>query len=192
MAMGTIVLVTFLLFVFFAFSIGIPVSSVIGLWYGVKDKDRLSIQKKDILIKFQNIMKTKSLVGILMVFLCVCSFASCDHADEDVAFTPEFLYQTSWRGIGHCEAWPVKGGNLGIGIQFIDTQKGKVNWESYQEIDITYTIEGKYITFNKNALYLGGAPWVIKSFTNNHITIVQNEASPDKEKIATIELERVN
>lgn len=137
-------------------------------------------------------MKTKSLVGILVVFLCVCSFASCDNADEDMAFTPEFLYQTSWRGIGHCEAWPVKGGNLGIGMQFVDTQKGKVNWESYQEIDITYTIEGKYITFNYNALYLGGAPWVIKSFTNDHITIVQNEASPDKEKIATIELERVN
>ena len=26
-------------------------------------------------------------------------------------------------------------------------------------------IERKYVTFNSNALYLGGAPWVIKSYT---------------------------
>ena len=31
-------------------------------------------------------------------------------------------------------------------MQFVDTRKGKVNWEGYDEIDITYTIEGKYIT----------------------------------------------
>lgn len=81
---------------------------------------------------------------------------------------------------------------MGIGIQFIDTQKGKVNWEGYDEIDITYTIEGKYITFNSNALYLADAPWVIKSYTTNHITLIQNESSPDKEKIATIELDIVH
>lgn len=81
---------------------------------------------------------------------------------------------------------------MGIGIQFIDTKKGKVNWESYDEIDVTYTIEGKYITFNSNALYLAGAPWIIKSYTKKHITLIQNETSPDKEKIATIELYIVN
>ena len=81
---------------------------------------------------------------------------------------------------------------MGVGMQFVDTQKGKVNWEGYDEIDITYTIEGKYITFNSNALYLGGAPWVIKSYTQNHITIIQNEVSPDKEKVATIELEKID
>lgn len=68
----------------------------------------------------------------------------------------------------------------------------KVNWEGYDEIDITYTIEGKYITFNSNALYLGGAPWIIKSYTQKHITIIQNEISPDKEKVATIELEKID
>ena len=30
-------------------------------------------------------------------------------------------------------------------MQFVDTRKGKVNWEGYDEIDITYTIEGKYV-----------------------------------------------
>ena len=60
--------------------------------------------------------------------------------------------------------------NLFSLIQFVDTRKGKVNWEGYDEIDITYTIEGKYITFNSNALYLGGAPWIIKSYTQKHIT----------------------
>lgn len=77
-------------------------------------------------------------------------------------------------------------------MQFVDTRKGKVNWECYDEIDITYTIEGKYITFNSNALYLGGAPWIIKSYTQKHITIIQNEISPDKEKVATIELEKID
>lgn len=80
----------------------------------------------------------------------------------------------------------------GVGIQFIDTQTGKVNWEGYDEIDITYAIERKYVTFNSNALYLGGAPWVIKSYTKKHIILMQNEASPDKEKIATIELDRID
>ena len=65
-------------------------------------------------------------------------------------------------------------------------------FECYDEIDITYKIEGKYIIFNSNALYLGGAPWVIKSYTKKHIILMQNEASPDKEKVATIELDRID
>lgn len=131
-------------------------------------------------------MKTKSLFGILILFLSAIIFTSCnkDNADE---LTPQALYQTSWRGTGHCEAWTIK--NRGLGIQFIDTKRGKVNWESYDEFDITYTIEGKYITFNDIAFQLAGAPWVIKSYTKNHITLIQNEASPDKDKIATIELD---
>lgn len=131
-------------------------------------------------------MKTKSLFGILILFLSAIIFTSCnkDNADE---LTPQALYQTSWRGTGHCEAWTIK--NRGLGIQFINTKRGKVNWESYDEFDITYTIEGKYITFNDIAFQLAGAPWVIKSYTKNHITLIQNEASPDKDKIATIELD---
>ena len=38
---GVIMLVTFLLFGFFAFSIGIPISSIIGLIYGIKNNDTL-------------------------------------------------------------------------------------------------------------------------------------------------------
>ena len=87
-------------------------------------------------------------------------------------------------------AWSLK--DRGIGIQFVDTQKGKVVWEDYDEFDITYMIEGSYITFNDIAFQLAGAPWVIKSYTKNHITLIQNEASPDKDKIATIELDRVD
>lgn len=136
-------------------------------------------------------MKTKEILGILMLFLCTFSFISCDDDNEQTnELTPEALYQTSWRGTGHCEAWAVQ--NMGVGMQFVDTRKWKVNWEGYDEIDITYTIEGKYITFNSNALYLGGAPWVIKSYTQKHITIIQNEISPDKEKVATIELEKID
>lgn len=111
-------------------------------------------------------MKTKEILGILMLFLCTFCFINCDDDNEQTnELTPEALYQTSWRGTGHCEAWTVQ--NMGVGMQFVDTQKGKVNWEGYDEIDITYTIEGKYITFNSNALYLGGAPWIIKSYTQN-------------------------
>lgn len=137
-------------------------------------------------------MKTKSLFGILMLFLLTISFVSCDNDKEDVdKLSPETLYQTSWRGTGHCGAWTtIK--DRGIGIQFIDTQKGKVNWQDYEEFDITYTIEGKYIRFNDIAFQLAGAPWVIKSYTKNHITLIQNEASPNKEEIATIELDRID
>ena len=83
-----------------------------------------------------------------MLFLCTFSFISCDDDNEQTnELTPEALYQTSWRGTGHCEAWTVQ--NMGVGMQFVDTRKGKVNWEGYDEIDITYTIEGKYITFTQ-------------------------------------------
>lgn len=136
-------------------------------------------------------MRTKSLLGIFMLFLFAISFASCDNDDDNVSeLTPEALYQTSWRGTGYCDGWSMK--NRGISIQFIDTQKGKVNWQDYDEFDITYTIEGKYITFNDIAFQLAGAPWVIKSYTKNHITLVQNEASPNEDKIATIELDKVD
>lgn len=63
-------------------------------------------------------------------------------------------HQTSWRGTGHCAAWSLK--DRGIGIQFVDTQKGKVVWEDYDEFDITYMIEGSYITFNDIAFQLAG------------------------------------
>ena len=83
-------------------------------------------------------------------------------------------------------------GSTKYGGRYAICRYSEVNWEGYDEIDITYTIEGKYITFNSNALYLGGAPWVIKSYTQKHITIIQNEISPDKEKVATIELEKID
>lgn len=141
-------------------------------------------------------IKQSSLLIILASFFITVSFMSCDNKDNEEQtdgteqLTPEALYQTSWRGTGYCEGWSMK--NRGIGIQFIDTQKGKVNWQDYDEFDITYTIEGKYFTFNNIAFQLAGAPWVIKSYTKNHITLVQNEESPNEEKIATIELDRMD
>lgn len=130
--------------------------------------------------------KLSSLLMLLVLFLVAINFVSCDDEDQ---LTSQDLYQTSWRGIAHCESWIVP--KLGIDIQFIDTQKGRVNWEShYEEFKISYTIESKYIVFNSDALYLGGAPWVIKSYTKNHMTLMQNESSQDKEKIAIIELDR--
>jgi hypothetical protein len=126
------------------------------------------------------------------LFLINVSFISCDNKDSEMPeqLTAQALYQTSWRGTGHCKAWTVQ--DMSVGIQFIDVQKGKVFWEGYDEINITYSIEGKYIEFNTNALYLAGAPWVIKSYTKNHITLIQNEASPNKDEIAIIELDKVN
>ena len=137
--------------------------------------------------------KQSCLLMLWALFLVNISFTSCDDKNPEVQIgelTPQKLYQTSWRGTGRCDAWVVP--NMGVGMQFIDTQSGKVNWESYDEIYITYKIEGKYIIFNSNALYLGGAPWVIKSYTQKHITLIQNEASPDKEKVAIIELDRID
>lgn len=118
-------------------------------------------------------MKTKEILGILMLFLCTFSFISCDDDNEQTnELTPEALYQTSWRGTGHCEAWTVQ--NMGVGMQFVDTRKGKVNWEGYDEIDITYTIEGKYITFNSNALYLGKKTFIPKKNADGSIQIKMN------------------
>lgn len=141
----------------------------------------------------ESYFKQSCLLMFWTLFLVNISFTSCGdkNSEEQIGeLTPQNLYQTSWRGTGRCDAWVVP--NMGVGIQFIDTQSGKVNWESYDEIDITYKIEGKYIIFNSNALYLGGTPWVIKNYTPKHITLIQNEASPDKEKVAIIELDRID
>lgn len=138
-------------------------------------------------------LKLPFLFIFIAFFVINFSCISCDKTDSDVLnqLTPEALYQTSWSGTGHCEGWPVQQ-DMGVGIQFIDAQKGKVFWEGYYEINISYLIEGKYIEFNSNAMYLAGAPWLIKSYTKNHITLIQNEASPNKEDIAIIELDKVN
>lgn len=143
-------------------------------------------------MKYNNIQSF--LFTFFVIFLASVSIISCDNQNNtnqaELELTPEALYQTSWLGMGHCDGWSMK--ERAIGIQFINTQKGKVNWKDYDEFDITYTIEGKYITFNNIAFQLAGAPWVIKSYTKNHITLIQNEASPNKEEIAIIELDKVN
>ena len=80
------------------------------------------------------------MLGIL--FSVNIGLASCDdrYSEESKEeLTPQALYQTSWRGTGSCAAWAVQ--NMGVGIQFIDTQTGKVNWEGYDEIDI-YGVTG--------------------------------------------------
>lgn len=136
--------------------------------------------------------RQSSLLMLFALFFVTVSFISCsDQNNEDqTLLVPEVLYQTSWRGMGHCDRWSMK--EREIGMQFIDTRRGKVIWKDYDEFDITYVIEGKYITFNNVAFQLAGAPWVIKSYTKNHLTLIQNEASPNKEDIAIIELDKVN
>ncbi len=136
--------------------------------------------------------RQSSLLMLFALFFVTVSFISCSDQNNEnqTLLVPEVLYQTSWRGMGHCDRWSMK--EREIGMQFIDTRRGKVIWKDYDEFDITYVIEGKYITFNNVAFQLAGAPWVIKSYTKNHLTLIQNEASPNKEDIAIIELDKVN
>lgn len=136
--------------------------------------------------------RQSSLLMLFALFLVAVSLIGCGEQGDDgqAQLTPEALYQTSWRGMGHCDRWSMK--EREIGMQFIDTRRGKVIWKDYDEFDITYVIEGKYITFNDVAFQLAGAPWVIKSYTGNHLTLIQNEASPNKRDMAIIELDKVN
>ena len=74
-------------------------------------------------------IKQSSLLMLFALFLVTFCFIACDDQDNEEQeqvgqLTPEALYQTSWRGTGHCATWSLK--NRGIGIQFVDTQKGKV------------------------------------------------------------------
>ena len=83
-------------------------------------------------------IKQSSLLMLFALFLVAFCFIACDDQDNEEQeqvgqLTPEALYQTSWRGTRHCAAWSLK--DRGIGIQFVDTQKGKVVWEDYDEFD---------------------------------------------------------
>ena len=72
--------------------------------------------------------KQSCLLMLWALFLVNISFTSCDDKNPEVQIgelTPQKLYQTSWRGTGRCDAWVVP--NMGVGMQFIDTQSGKVN-----------------------------------------------------------------
>ena len=76
------------------------------------------------------ILNNLALLMLWALFLVNISFTSCDDKNPEVQIgelTPQKLYQTSWRGTGRCDAWVVP--NMGVGMQFIDTQSGKVNWE---------------------------------------------------------------
>ena len=59
------------------------------------------------------------------ITLAGCNDENSDEQSNEL--TPQELYQTSWRGTGHCAAWAVP--NMEVGMQFIDTESGKVNWE---------------------------------------------------------------
>jgi len=98
-----------------------------------------------------------------VIFGITFCFIACDDQDNEEQeqvgqLTPEALYQTSWRGTGHCAAWSLK--DRGIGIQFVDTQKGKVVWEDYDEFDTIKRTVLYYISYlikfsiYKNSLYI--------------------------------------
>ena len=56
------------------------------------------------------------------ITLAGCNDENSDEQSNEL--TPQELYQTSWRGTGRCAAWAVP--NMEVGMQFIDTESGKV------------------------------------------------------------------
>lgn len=87
-------------------------------------------------------IKLYSLIMLCAFFGANITLAGCNDENSDEQsneLTPQELYQTSWRGTGRCAAWTVP--NMEVGMQFIDTESGKVIWEGYDEIDISYRIE---------------------------------------------------
>lgn len=58
-------------------------------------------------------IKQSSLLMLFALFLVAFCFIACDDQDNEEQeqvgqLTPEALYQTSWRGTGHCAAWSLK------------------------------------------------------------------------------------
>ena len=59
-----------------------------------------------------------------MLFLCTFSFISCDDDNEQTnELTPKHFIRLHGVEQGICEAWTVQ--NMGVGMQFVDTRKGK-------------------------------------------------------------------
>lgn len=58
-------------------------------------------------------IKQSSLLMLFALFLVTFCFIACDDQDNEEQeqvgqLTPEALYQTSWRGTGHCATWSLK------------------------------------------------------------------------------------
>lgn len=54
--------------------------------------------------------RQSSLLMLFALFLVAVSLIGCGEQGDDgqAQLTPEALYQTSWRGMGHCDGWTMK------------------------------------------------------------------------------------
>lgn len=140
-------------------------------------------------------MKTKSLLGILMLFLCVFSFYSCDNDEQtpQFEFTPESLSQTVWKGNITDEIY-----NGEIGINFENQEKGQVtcadpqNSEYIISENFTYEIKGKYIYFNNSSILQYGMSWSLIEISKDHMVLKCNLENIKPQYQSTLELKRID
>ena len=93
----------------------------------VEGREKIKIEWVKEEIKKEN-MKRKEIVGIVMVLVCRLSFIRWeDDNEERNELRGEGVYESWWGGRGDCEGWRVE--NMGVGMEFVDSGKGKVNWE---------------------------------------------------------------
>lgn len=94
-------------------------------------------------------MKTKKLLGIIILLFSVISFGGCNNDDESIEFSASNLEQTQWTG-NLTESDNGKTNNANIGIIFYSASEGKysIKWDydtETEESKFNYSINGKLL-----------------------------------------------
>lgn len=99
-------------------------------------------------IKIEN-MKTKTMMGIIILFFSLISFGGCSNDDDDFEFGTSTLKQTQWIG-NLTESDNGKTNNANIGIVFYSVSDGKysIKWDYNTETEesiFNYSIDGNFL-----------------------------------------------
>lgn len=99
-------------------------------------------------IKIEN-MKTKTMLGIIILFFSLISFGGCSNDDDNFEFGTSTLKQTQWIG-NLTESDNGKTNNANIGIVFYSVSDGKysIKWDYDTETEesiFNYSVDGNFL-----------------------------------------------
>lgn len=136
-------------------------------------------------------MKTKKLLGIIILFFSVISFGACSNDGENIEFSIPNLEQTQWTG-NLMVSDNGKTDNAGIGIVFYSLSDGKysIKWgydTETEESIFNYSVNDKFLIIDGWVDIQGN--WLLIKSDKNTMVFEKGTGANDAYK-ATLTLKR--